>query len=88
VVKGTLVIEMRDRNVTLGPDEVFVVPRGVELDRFLRGEATLQDRPAAGGSPDPPLARRDPAHDAGTGGLGPPLSGRDGRFPASGKLLN
>jgi mannose-6-phosphate isomerase-like protein (cupin superfamily) len=30
VVKGTLVIEMRDRNVTLRAGELFVVPKGVE----------------------------------------------------------
>ena len=30
VLKGRLVIEMRDGSVSLGPGEVFVVPRGVE----------------------------------------------------------
>jgi len=30
VVKGQLTIEMRDRNVILGPGELFVVPKGVE----------------------------------------------------------
>ncbi len=30
VLKGTLVIEMRDASVRLGPGEVFVVPQGVE----------------------------------------------------------
>jgi mannose-6-phosphate isomerase-like protein (cupin superfamily) len=30
VLDGHLVIELRDRNVTLGPGELFVVPRGVE----------------------------------------------------------
>ena len=30
VVKGRLVIEMRDGSVALGPGELFVVPRGVE----------------------------------------------------------
>jgi mannose-6-phosphate isomerase-like protein (cupin superfamily) len=30
VLKGRLVIEMRDRNVNLGPGDLFVVPRGVE----------------------------------------------------------
>jgi len=30
VLKGRLVIELRDRNVTLGPGELFVVPKGVE----------------------------------------------------------
>lgn len=30
VLKGRLRIEMRDRNVSLGPGELFVVPKGVE----------------------------------------------------------
>lgn len=30
VLKGSLTIEMRDGNVTLGPGELFVVPKGVE----------------------------------------------------------
>ena len=30
VLKGRLVIELRDGNVTLGPGEMFVVPKGVE----------------------------------------------------------
>ena len=30
VLEGTLVIEMRDRSVTLGPGDLFVVPQGVE----------------------------------------------------------
>jgi mannose-6-phosphate isomerase-like protein (cupin superfamily) len=30
VLKGRLTIELRDRTVTLGPGELFVVPRGVE----------------------------------------------------------
>jgi mannose-6-phosphate isomerase-like protein (cupin superfamily) len=30
VLHGRLVIELRDREVTLGPGELFVVPRGVE----------------------------------------------------------
>ena len=30
VLKGRLTIELRDRAVTLGPGELFVVPRGVE----------------------------------------------------------
>lgn len=30
VLKGQLVIELRDRSVTLGPGELFVVPEGVE----------------------------------------------------------
>ena len=30
VLKGRLVIELRDRSVSLGPGELFVVPKGVE----------------------------------------------------------
>lgn len=30
VLKGRLEIRMRDRTVTLGPGELFVVPRGIE----------------------------------------------------------
>jgi mannose-6-phosphate isomerase-like protein (cupin superfamily) len=30
VLKGTLVIELRDRSVTVGPGELFIVPKGVE----------------------------------------------------------
>ncbi len=30
VLKGTLAIELRDRTVTLGPGEMFIVPKGVE----------------------------------------------------------
>lgn len=30
VVEGTLTIQMRDRDVVLGPGQLFVVPRGVE----------------------------------------------------------
>jgi mannose-6-phosphate isomerase-like protein (cupin superfamily) len=30
VLNGELIIQMRDRNVVLGPRDLFVVPRGVE----------------------------------------------------------
>lgn len=30
VLKGNLIIELRDRKVRLGPGELFVVPKGVE----------------------------------------------------------
>ncbi|MFI2754120.1 cupin domain-containing protein [Cellulomonas sp. P22] len=30
VVSGTLTIQLRDRDVVLGPNDVFVVPKGVE----------------------------------------------------------
>jgi mannose-6-phosphate isomerase-like protein (cupin superfamily) len=38
VVKGRLSIEMRDRTVTLGPGELFVVPKGVEHRPVAREE--------------------------------------------------
>jgi mannose-6-phosphate isomerase-like protein (cupin superfamily) len=30
VVSGSLTLQLRDRDIALGPDNVFVVPRGVE----------------------------------------------------------
>lgn len=39
VLKGTLTIEMRDRSVSLGPGELFVVPRGVEHRPIATDEA-------------------------------------------------
>jgi mannose-6-phosphate isomerase-like protein (cupin superfamily) len=42
VLEGRLDIELRDRTVTLGPGELFVVPRGVEHRPVARhGEAKL-----------------------------------------------
>ena len=42
VVDGDLDIELRDRTVTLGPGELFVVPKGVEHRPVARhGEAKL-----------------------------------------------
>ena len=41
VLVGTLDIELRDRTVTLGPGEVFVVPRGVEHRPVARDEVHL-----------------------------------------------
>ena len=41
VLVGTLDIELRDRSVTLGPGEVFVVPRGVEHRPVARDEVHL-----------------------------------------------
>lgn len=38
VVKGELDIQMRDRTVTLGPGQLFVVPRGVEHCPIAHGE--------------------------------------------------
>lgn len=41
VLDGEVDIEMRDRTVTLGPGELFVVPRGVEHRPVARREAHL-----------------------------------------------
>lgn len=41
VLKGRLVIEMRDGNVSLGPGELFVVPKGVEHRPVAREEVHL-----------------------------------------------
>jgi mannose-6-phosphate isomerase-like protein (cupin superfamily) len=41
VLKGTLDIELRDRTVTLGPGEMFVVPRGVEHRPVAREEVHI-----------------------------------------------
>ena len=41
VLKGTLDIELRDRTVTLGPGELFIVPRGVEHRPVARDEVHL-----------------------------------------------
>lgn len=39
VLQGEIDIEMRDRTVTLGPGELFVVPKGVEHRPVARDEA-------------------------------------------------
>lgn len=41
VLKGRLVIELREGSVTLGPGELFVVPRGVEHRPIAREEVHL-----------------------------------------------
>ncbi len=41
VLKGRLVIRLRDREVELGPGELFVVPRGVEHQPFAAEEVHL-----------------------------------------------
>ncbi len=41
VLKGRLDIEMRDRTVTLGPGELYVVPRGVEHRPVAREETHM-----------------------------------------------
>lgn len=39
VLKGTLDIELRDRVITLGPGEMYIVPRGIEHRPVAREEA-------------------------------------------------
>jgi mannose-6-phosphate isomerase-like protein (cupin superfamily) len=41
VLRGQLVIELRDRDVHLGPGELFVVPRGVEHRPVAREEVHI-----------------------------------------------
>lgn len=41
VLKGQLAIRLRDRALTLGPGELFVVPRGVEHQPFAEEEVHL-----------------------------------------------
>ena len=41
VLKGTLEIELRDRTITLGPGEMYVVPKGVEHRPSAREEVHL-----------------------------------------------
>ena len=48
VLVGTLDIQLRDRTVTLGPGEMFVVPRGVEHRPVAREEAHVLIMEATG----------------------------------------
>jgi len=41
VLKGRLTIRLRDREVALGPGELFVVPRGIEHQPFAEEETHL-----------------------------------------------
>jgi mannose-6-phosphate isomerase-like protein (cupin superfamily) len=41
VLKGSLDIELRDQTVTLGPGELFIVPKGVEHRPVAREEVHL-----------------------------------------------
>ena len=41
VLTGVLDIQMRDRTVTLGPGEMFIVPKGVEHRPVAREEAHM-----------------------------------------------
>jgi mannose-6-phosphate isomerase-like protein (cupin superfamily) len=41
VLKGVLDIQLRDRTITLGPGELYIVPKGVEHRPVAREEAHL-----------------------------------------------
>ncbi len=41
VLDGRLTIQLRDRDVELGPGQLFVVPRGVEHRPVSRGDAQI-----------------------------------------------
>jgi mannose-6-phosphate isomerase-like protein (cupin superfamily) len=41
VLKGTLLIQLRDRTVTVEPGEIFIVPRGVEHRPMAKDEVHL-----------------------------------------------
>jgi mannose-6-phosphate isomerase-like protein (cupin superfamily) len=41
VIEGILDIELRDRTVTLGPEEMFIVPKGVEHRPVAKEEVQL-----------------------------------------------
>lgn len=41
VLQGHLTIELRDTNIELGPNELFVVPKGVEHRPVAEGEVHL-----------------------------------------------
>jgi mannose-6-phosphate isomerase-like protein (cupin superfamily) len=41
ILKGELDIQMRDRTVTLGPGELFIVPKGVEHRPVAREEVHM-----------------------------------------------
>jgi mannose-6-phosphate isomerase-like protein (cupin superfamily) len=50
VLKGTLDIELRDKTVTLGPGEMYVVPKGANTDlwpmmRYICSSSSPQARP-------------------------------------------
>lgn len=38
---GTLIIKLRDRDITLGPGELYVVPKGVEHQPVAAGECEI-----------------------------------------------
>ena len=62
VLKGRVTIQMREGNVTLGPGEVLVVPRGVEHRPVAEDEAHILLIEPSGtpntGNPETAAARR------------------------------
>lgn len=62
VLKGILDIEMRDRTVTLGPGEMFIVPKGVEHRPVAREEVHMLLIEPSGtpntGDPDTAVSRK------------------------------
>ncbi len=62
VLHGRITIQMRDGNVTLGPGEAFVVPRGVEHRPVAEEEAHILLIEPSGtpntGNPETAAARR------------------------------
>lgn len=58
VLSGALDVELRDRVVTLGPGEVFIVPRGVEHRPVAKGEVhvLLIERAGTPNTGDPSTA--------------------------------
>jgi mannose-6-phosphate isomerase-like protein (cupin superfamily) len=60
VVAGQLLIELRDRTVTVGPGEVFVVPKGVEHRPVAKEEVQLVliERAGTPNTGDPVTAAR------------------------------
>ena len=66
VLKGVLDIELRDRTITLGPGQMYVVPRGVEHRPVRAGHAV--GRAVCCPEPAAPSVRPSPAH-------APPLCG-------------
>ena len=62
VLKGQITIQMHEGNVTLGPGEVFVVPKGVEHRPVAEEEAHLLLIEPSG---TPNTGDRDTAHLAG-----------------------
>ena len=41
VMEGTLMMDFRDKTVTIGPGEILVVPKGVEHRPWTKGEVKL-----------------------------------------------